>query len=71
MGSEHVLSADFAPVAALPADRARAAPLDGRPLAAGVAAQTASAHLARLPDGGFVTEKGLAGLADSFGCVLP
>lgn len=50
--AEHVLSADFAPVAALPADRARAAALlDGRPLAAGepartagVSAQTASAH---------------------------
>ncbi|MFI0479713.1 winged helix-turn-helix domain-containing protein [Actinomadura sp. 9N215] len=66
MGSEHVLSVDFAPVAALLADRARAAMLtallDGRPLAAGelaraagVGAPTASAHLARLLDGGFVT----------------
>ncbi|TMR06552.1 helix-turn-helix transcriptional regulator [Actinomadura soli] len=66
MGSEHGLSADFAPVAALLADRARAAMLtallDGRPLAAGelaraagVGAPTASAHLARLLDGGFVT----------------
>lgn len=66
MGSEHVLSVDFAPVAALLADRARAAMLtallDGRPLAAGelaraagVSAPTASAHLARLLDGGFVT----------------
>ncbi|MFI0368869.1 winged helix-turn-helix domain-containing protein [Actinomadura sp. 1N219] len=66
MGSEHVLSADFAPVAALLADRARAAMLtallEGRPLAAGelaraagVGAPTASAHLARLLDGGFVT----------------
>jgi len=53
-------------VAALLADRARAAMLtallDGRPLAAGelartagVSAQTASAHLGRLLDGGFVT----------------
>ncbi|WP_207924118.1 ArsR/SmtB family transcription factor [Actinomadura bangladeshensis] len=60
------MSADFAPVAALLADRARAAMLtallDGRPLAAGelartagVSAQTASAHLGRLLDGGFVT----------------
>ncbi|MEU5991191.1 helix-turn-helix domain-containing protein [Spirillospora sp. NPDC047418] len=66
MGSEHGVSADFAPVAALLADRARAAMLtallDGRPLAAGelaraagVSAQTASAHLGRLLDGGFVT----------------
>ncbi|WP_165975508.1 ArsR/SmtB family transcription factor, partial [Actinomadura rubrisoli] len=66
MSSEHVLDADFAPVAALMADRARAAMLtallDGRPLAAGelartagVSAQTASAHLARLLDGGLVT----------------
>ncbi|WP_131736322.1 ArsR/SmtB family transcription factor [Actinomadura roseirufa] len=66
MASEHVLDADFAPVAALLADRARAAMLtallDGRPLAAGelartagVSAQTASAHLARLLDGGMVT----------------
>ncbi|TDB85601.1 transcriptional regulator [Actinomadura sp. KC216] len=66
MGSEHVLRADFAPVAALLADRARAAMLtallDGRPLAAGelaraagVGAPTASAHLARLLDGGLVT----------------
>ncbi|MFB4309654.1 winged helix-turn-helix domain-containing protein [Actinomadura sp. GTD37] len=66
MGSELVVGADFAPVAALLADRARAAMLtallDGRPLAAGelartagVSAQTASAHLGRLLDGGFVT----------------
>lgn len=66
MGSEHVLGADFASVAALLADRARAAMLtallDGRPLAAGelartagVSAQTASAHLGRLLDGGLVT----------------
>ncbi|WP_242907450.1 ArsR/SmtB family transcription factor [Actinomadura terrae] len=66
MDSEHVLTSDFAPVAALLADRARAAMLtallDGRPLAAGelartagVSAQTASAHLARLLDGGLVT----------------
>lgn len=66
MGTEHPVSADFAPVAALLADRARAAMLtallDGRPLAAGelaraagVSAQTASAHLARLLDGGLVT----------------
>ncbi|WP_433472253.1 ArsR/SmtB family transcription factor [Spirillospora sp. CA-142024] len=66
MGSEQVVSVDIAPVAALLADRARAAMLtallDGRPLAAGelartagVSAQTASAHLARLLDGGFVT----------------
>ncbi|MFI0408280.1 ArsR/SmtB family transcription factor [Actinomadura sp. 3N508] len=66
MGTEHVLRADFAPVAALLADRARAAMLtallDGRPLAAGelarvagVGAPTASAHLARLLDGGLVT----------------
>ncbi|GAA2437288.1 winged helix-turn-helix domain-containing protein [Actinomadura vinacea] len=58
--------ADIAPVAALMADRARAAMLtallDGRPLAAGelartagVSAQTASAHLGRLLDGGLVT----------------
>ncbi len=58
--------ADIAPVAALLADRARAAMLlallDGRPLAAGelartagVSAATASAHLARLLDGGLVT----------------
>ena len=58
--------ADIAPVAALMADRARAAMLtsllDGRPLAAGelarmagVSAATASAHLARLLDGGLVT----------------
>jgi DNA-binding transcriptional ArsR family regulator len=57
---------DIAPVAALLADRARAAMLtamvDGRPLAAGelarvagVSAATASAHLARLLDGGLVT----------------
>ena len=66
MASEHAASADFAPVAALMADRARAAMLtallDGRALAAGelarvagVSAQTASAHLARLLDGGLVT----------------
>jgi DNA-binding transcriptional ArsR family regulator len=58
--------ADIAPVAALMGDRGRAAMLtallDGRPLAAGelartagVSAQTASAHLARLLDGGLVT----------------
>ena len=57
---------DIVPVAALMADRARAAMLtallDGRPLAAGelarvagVSAATASAHLARLLDGGLVT----------------
>ncbi|MBW8487192.1 helix-turn-helix domain-containing protein [Actinomadura parmotrematis] len=57
---------DFAPVAALLADRARAAMLtvllDGRPLAAGelaraagVTAQTASSHLSRLLDAGMVT----------------
>lgn len=66
MGTEQVLDADFAPVAALLADRARAAMLtallDGRPLAAGelartagVSAPTASAHLGRLLDGGLVT----------------
>ncbi|MFD0691957.1 ArsR/SmtB family transcription factor [Actinomadura fibrosa] len=66
MASEHVLNADFAPVAALLADRARAVMLssllDGRALAAGelaraagVSAPTASAHLARLLDGGFVS----------------
>ncbi|MER7546257.1 ArsR/SmtB family transcription factor [Actinomadura sp.] len=66
MSAEHVAGADFAPVAALLADRARAAMLtallDGRPLAAGelartagVSAQTASAHLGRLLDAGFVT----------------
>ncbi|TYK44579.1 ArsR/SmtB family transcription factor [Actinomadura decatromicini] len=66
MGTEHAVSADFAPVAALLADRARAAMLtallDGRPLAAGelaraagVSAQTASAHLAKLLDGDLVT----------------
>ncbi|GGQ26749.1 DNA-binding transcriptional ArsR family regulator [Actinomadura coerulea] len=66
MGSEQVVGVDIAPVAALLADRARAAMLtallDGRPLAAGelartagVSAQTASAHLSRLLDGGFVT----------------
>ncbi|QKW37083.1 helix-turn-helix transcriptional regulator [Actinomadura sp. NAK00032] len=66
MGSEHVVSVDFAPVAALLADRARAVMLtvllDGRPLAAGelaraagVSAPTASAHLGKLLDGGFVT----------------
>ncbi|RFS84163.1 transcriptional regulator [Actinomadura spongiicola] len=66
MGSDLVLNADFAPVAALLADRGRAAMLtallDGRPLAAGelarvagVSAPTASAHLARLLDGGLVT----------------
>src|SRR5262245_24932580 len=58
--------ADIAPVAALMADRARAAMLmallDGRPLAAGelartagVTAQTASAHLARLRDGDLIS----------------
>lgn len=57
--------ADIAPVAALMADRARAAMLtallDGRPLAAGelariagVTAQTASAHLAKLREGGLI-----------------
>jgi DNA-binding transcriptional ArsR family regulator len=57
---------DIAAVAALLADRARAAMLntllDGRPLTAGelarvggVTAQTASGHLARLLDGGMVT----------------
>ncbi|QXJ20195.1 helix-turn-helix transcriptional regulator [Actinomadura graeca] len=66
MDSELALTSDFAPVAALLADRARAAMLtallDGRPLAAGelartagVSAPTASAHLARLLDGGLVT----------------
>lgn len=66
MGTKYVLDVDFAPVAALLADRARAAMLtallDGRPLAAGelartagVSAQTASAHLGRLLDGGLVT----------------
>jgi DNA-binding transcriptional ArsR family regulator len=56
---------DIAPVAALMADRTRAAMLtallDGRPLAAGelarvagVTAQTASAHLAKLLDGGLI-----------------
>ncbi|MFB4295213.1 ArsR/SmtB family transcription factor [Actinomadura sp. NTSP31] len=63
--AELVVTSDIAPVAALLADRARAAMLtallDGRPLAAGelaraagVSAPTASAHLARLLDGGFV-----------------
>jgi DNA-binding transcriptional ArsR family regulator len=58
--------ADIAAVAALMADRARAAMLtallDGRPLAAGelariagVTAQTASAHLAKLREGGLIT----------------
>lgn len=58
-------NADFAPVAALMADRARAAMLtallEGRPLAAGelarvagVTAQTASAHLAKLREGGLI-----------------
>src|SRR3954449_10291956 len=57
---------DIAPVAALLADRARAAMLtallDGRPLAAGelartagVSAATASAHLGKLLDGELVT----------------
>ncbi|GGV34377.1 transcriptional regulator [Actinomadura cremea] len=66
MATEDVVAADFAPVAALLADRARAAMvtalLDGRPLAAGelaraagVGPSTASAHLARLLDGGLVT----------------
>jgi DNA-binding transcriptional ArsR family regulator len=61
-----VYEVDIAPVAALMADRARAAMLtallDGRPLAAGelartagVSAPTASAHLGRLLDGGLVT----------------
>ncbi|MER6814037.1 helix-turn-helix domain-containing protein [Spirillospora sp. NPDC000708] len=64
--AELAVSSDIAPVAALLADRARAAMLtallDGRPLAAGelartagVSAQTASAHLARLLEAGFVT----------------
>ena len=64
--AEQVVTSDIAPVAALLADRSRAAMLtallDGRPLAAGelartagVSAQTASAHLSRLLDGGFVT----------------
>ncbi|HEY8482466.1 MAG TPA: helix-turn-helix domain-containing protein [Spirillospora sp.] len=63
---ENVVRADIAPIAALLGDRARAAMvaalLDGRALAAGelaraagVSAQTASAHLARLLDGGLVT----------------
>ena len=58
--------ADIAPIAALMADRARAAMLtallDGRPLAAGelarvagVTAQTASAHLAKLRAGGLIS----------------
>ncbi|MEU5884409.1 helix-turn-helix domain-containing protein [Spirillospora sp. NPDC047279] len=57
---------DISVVAALLADRARAAMLtallDGRPLAAGelarvagISAQTASSHLARMLDGGLVT----------------
>ncbi|MEV5571820.1 winged helix-turn-helix domain-containing protein [Spirillospora sp. NPDC052269] len=57
---------DIAPMAALMADRARAAMLtallDGRPLAAGelarvagVSPQTASAHLGKLLDGGLVS----------------
>jgi DNA-binding transcriptional ArsR family regulator len=57
---------DFAPVAALLADRARAVMLtvllDGRPLAAGelartagVSAATASSHLGKLLDGGLVS----------------
>ncbi|RFU41894.1 ArsR family transcriptional regulator [Actinomadura logoneensis] len=60
-----VYDSDIAPVAVLMADRARAAMLtallDGRPLAAGelarvagVSPQTASAHLAKLLDGGLV-----------------
>ncbi|MBO2465525.1 ArsR/SmtB family transcription factor [Actinomadura violacea] len=64
--AELAVTSDIAPVAALLADRARAAMLtallDGRPLAAGelartagVSAQTASAHLARLLEAGFVT----------------
>jgi DNA-binding transcriptional ArsR family regulator len=64
--SMSVYEADIAPVAALMADRARAAMLtallDGRPLAAGelarvagVSAQTASAHLAKLREGGLIT----------------
>jgi DNA-binding transcriptional ArsR family regulator len=59
-------NSDIASVAALMADRARAAMLtallDGRPLAAGelariagVTAQTASAHLAKLREGGLIT----------------
>ena len=61
-----VYDSDIAPVAALLADRTRAtmltALLGGLPLAAGelakaagVTAQTASAHLARLLDGGLIT----------------
>jgi DNA-binding transcriptional ArsR family regulator len=61
-----VYDADIATVAALMADRARAAMLtallDGRPLAAGelarvagVSAQTASAHLTKLREGGLIT----------------
>ncbi|QKG20203.1 ArsR/SmtB family transcription factor [Actinomadura verrucosospora] len=64
--AELAVTSDIAPVAALLADRARAAMLtallDGRPLAAGelartagVSAQTASAHLSRLLEAGFVT----------------
>src|SRR5690348_6114335 len=64
--AELAVSSDISPVAALLADRARAAMLtallDGRPLAAGelartagVSAQTASAHLSRLLEAGFVT----------------
>ncbi|MBB4774671.1 ArsR/SmtB family transcription factor [Actinomadura livida] len=63
---ERARGVDIAPVAALLGDRTRAAMLtallDGRPLAAGelaraagVSAQTASAHLGRLLDGGLVT----------------
>ncbi|WP_049577253.1 ArsR/SmtB family transcription factor [Nonomuraea sp. SBT364] len=67
MAADHtVRDADIAPVAALIADPTRAAILTallgGRALAAGelarlagVSAATASAHLARLLDGGFVT----------------
>src|SRR6202034_2430133 len=61
-----VAEVNIAPAAALMADRARAtmltALLDGRPLAASelarlasVSAPTASAHLAKLLDGGLVT----------------
>lgn len=61
-----VVDSDIAPIAALMADRARAAMLtallDGRPLSAGelakiggVTAQTASGHLGKLLDGGLVT----------------
>jgi len=66
MSADLTYDSDIAAVATLLADRARAAMLtvllDGRPLAAGelarvagVSAQTASAHLAKLLDGGLVT----------------